>query len=106
MSIKVKNISGTSDSSCNCGSWLDHWKKFSGQSLPLSCREATCNGGPDCGAHVQKDSTTDRNWYIIPLCNKHNAKTTELQVKESTVFVSANVSETCGKKAAKAFLGY
>ena len=24
-----KNISGTSQNNCNCGSWLEHWEKFS-----------------------------------------------------------------------------
>jgi hypothetical protein len=25
------------------------------------------------GAHVQKDDSKDKNWYIYPLCGKHNA---------------------------------
>jgi hypothetical protein len=50
---------------------------------------------PTVGAHEQKDSATDRSWYIIPLCVKHNVSADELTVMESTIFVSANVSLTC-----------
>lgn len=95
--MKVKNVRGTSGLSCSCGSWLDHWQKFSGALLPSYCREKSCMEKPECGAHVQKDSVFDLKWYIIPLCNKHNTKTTEIEVMDSTIFVPANVSETCAK---------
>jgi hypothetical protein len=98
--VKVKNVNGTSENDCNCGSWLKHWKNYSGQALPSTCREVTCMNAPDVGAHVQKDSQTDRSWYIVPLCNKHNAKATEMNIMDSSVLVSANVSHTCAKKAA------
>ena len=70
--MKVKNINGTSDNTCKCGSWLDHWKKFSGQSLPTYCPETKCIQKPEVGAHVQKDSSTDSSWYIVPFCKTHN----------------------------------
>lgn len=95
--MKVKNINGTSDNTCKCGSWLKHWEKFSHKSLPTYCVESTCTKVPSVGAHVQKDSTTDNKWYIIPLCDSHNKKTAELTIADSTTLVSANVSETCGK---------
>jgi hypothetical protein len=96
--MKVNNINGTSAKTCKCGSWLDHWKKFSGESLPTYCPEATCARKPEVGAHVQKDSATDNSWYIIPLCKIHNAETGKsLDISDSTTLVSANVSETCGK---------
>ena len=97
--MKVKNINGTSENTCKCGSWLDHWKKFSGQSLPSYCPEAKCIQEPEVGAHVQKDSSTDKSWYIVPLCSTHNAKTGEsLEISDSISLASANVSETCGKQ--------
>jgi hypothetical protein len=97
--MKVKNINGTSDNACKCGSWLDHWKKFSGQTLPAYCPELTCTHKPDVGAHVQKDSSTDNSWYIVPLCNTHNGKKGEsLTVGDTINLVSANVTSTCGKK--------
>jgi len=96
--MKVRNINGTSDKTCKCGSWFDHWKKFSGQSVPIYCPESKCVKKPEVGAHVQKDSITDSNWYIVPLCNVHNAETDKsLDISDSVKLVSANVSETCGK---------
>lgn len=65
--MKVKNINGTSDNECTCGSWLEHWKKFSGQPVPILCPEERCNIKPEVGAFVQKDSATDNSWYIVPL---------------------------------------
>jgi len=95
--MKVTNINGTSDNTCKCGSWLAHWKKFSGQSITF-CPVENCLEKDLVGAHVQKDSTTDHNWYILPLCKTHNAKGKSLTVSDSYKLVSANVSETCGKK--------
>lgn len=96
--MKVKNLNGTSDNSCNCGSWLKHWENFSGQSLPTYCCESSCMNKPTVGAHVQKDSSTDESWYIIPLCSTHNAdKGQTLEIQSSTKLVSANVAATCGK---------
>ncbi len=96
--MKVTNINGTIDSTCKCDSWLEHWKKFGGLPVRSYCPESRCTNKPEVGAHVQKDSTTDKSWYIIPLCKEHNGKTGEsLTVSDSIKLVSANVSETCGK---------
>ena len=96
--MKVKNINGTSTITCKCGSWLDHWKNFSGQLLSSFCSEVTCMQRAEVGAHVQKDSATDKSWYIVPLCKVHNAKTGDsIYIIDDIKLVSANVSETCGK---------
>ena len=96
--MKVNNINGTSQNVCKCGSWLDHWKKFSGQAFPTYCSEKSCTQKPEVGAHVQKDSSYDTNWYIVPLCKGCNGKTgNSLEISDSVKLVSANVSETCGK---------
>jgi len=95
MSIDVKNVEGTSDNTCKCDSWLDHWKTFGGGSIPTYCAEATCRKSPTVGAHVQKAG--DKSWYIIPLCATHNVKSDTLSVMNDTKFVSATVSATCGK---------
>ncbi len=94
--MNVKNINGTSSYQCRCGSWLDHWKKFSRSALPSHCAEKSCMVKPEVGAHVQKDSSTDKNWYIIPVCSKHNMKAGDMGIMDSTILVSANVSQTCG----------
>lgn len=96
--MKVNNINGTSDNSCQCGSWLAHWKKYSRQALPQYCPESTCLKAPTLGAHVQKDSATDRSWYIIPLCAEHNKSAVSLTVGDWITLVPANVSLTCRQK--------
>lgn len=93
---KVKNINGTSDTNCKCGSWLKHWEKFSGQTTQY-CTETKCVNTDLVGAHVQKADSADNNWYIIPLCNSHNQSTGTLEVSDSYKLVSANKKETCEK---------
>lgn len=96
--MKVKNINGTSQNICKCGSWLEHWKKYSSQVLSAYCAETKCIQKPEVGAHVQKDSNTDTSWYIVPFCKTHNGVTGgSLNISENVILVSANVSETCGK---------
>lgn len=94
--MKVKNINGTSDTTCSCGSWLDHWKKFSHQTTEY-CQADGCFSKDLVGAHVQKgDGSTDQNWYIYPLCKAHNKHSGELAVSSTYKLVPANKSETCG----------
>lgn len=92
---KIKNINGTTNNKCTCGSWLKHWENFSGQAVN-SCSVKNCKENDLVGAHVQK-TNLDMNWYIIPLCKTHNASTGELEVTDTIIFVSANKSETCNK---------
>jgi len=95
---KIKNINGTSDNTCKCGSWLKHWEKISGNTASY-CSAYGCSVKIDLvGAHIQKANSTDSKWYIIPLCKTHNAASGELEVSDSTTYISANKSETCEKK--------
>ena len=96
--MKLKNINGTSDNLCSCGSWLNHWQKFSGQSLPAYCPEKDCIETNLVGAHVQKAFSVEDKWYIIPLCKTHNKSSQTIEVLDSINLVPANRSETCGKK--------
>lgn len=92
----VKNINGTSYNNCKCGSWLKHWEKLSEKTASF-CSVYGCSTKTDLvGAHVQK-TTTDMSWYIIPFCNSHNQTKGELNISDSTTFVSANKKETCEK---------
>lgn len=95
--MKVNNINGTSQNKCNCGSWLAHWERFTGESIPAYCPELGCMQKPEVGAHVQKDGSTDRNWYIIPLCNTHNKQVGGSLIVSDISLASANVANTCGK---------
>ncbi len=94
----ITNINGTTDNICNCGSWLDHWLRFSGQLLPPHCPEARCIDKPTVGAHIQLGGLMGGNeWYIIPLCQSHNRSVARLEVSNSIRLVSANVGQTCGR---------
>lgn len=94
--MRITNINGTSDNTCSCGGWLNHWKNFSRQSVPTSCPEKNCPKKSEVGAHVQKSGYG--NWYIAPLCADHNRQTgSSLEINDSVALVSANVSETCGQ---------
>ena len=95
--MKIRNINGTSDTTCSCGSWLAHWEIFSGQSTDF-CQADGCTKKDLVGAHVQKgDGSTDQKWYIYPLCKAHNNHSGELEVSSTYNLVSANKSETCEK---------
>ena len=96
--MKVTNINGTSQSTttCACGSWLKHWEKFSGQEAK-KCSAFLCFHTDLQGAHVQKADSSDRKWYIVPLCGKHNKATEDVDLRVGTVLVPANKSETCEK---------
>ncbi len=96
--MKIRNINGTSDTTCRCGSWLNHWKNFSRQALPSYCPAANCLNKDLLGAHVQKGGASlDQKWYIYPLCGAHNKHTGELEVSDAYSLVSANKKETCEK---------
>ena len=94
--MKITNINGTSDTNCKCGSWLNHQINYSGQTLPPTCPVLGCYKKPELGAHVQKANSSDRKWYIIPLCTSHNSASGTLEVIDSIKLVSANKNETCG----------
>jgi len=93
---KIKNINGTSQNKCSCGSWLQHWKNYSNQSVTY-CSEKSCTDKKLLGAHVQKANSTDEKWYIVPLCAEHNKSVGVIEIVDSVKLVSANKKETCEK---------
>lgn len=94
--MKLKNINGTSQNVCTCGSWFKHWENFSGQTV-VYCPVEKCMNKDLVGAHVQRAGIAESKWYIYPLCNAHNHATGELQVSDLIKLVSANKKETCEK---------
>ena len=96
--MKIRNINGTSDTICSCGTWFDHWKKFSGQPSPAHCPAENCKKKDLIGAHVQTfGGSADWKWHIYPLCWSHNTHSGELEVSDAYNLVSANKRETCEK---------
>lgn len=92
--MKVKNINGTAQNQCKCGSWIKHWRNYSNQ-IATECRAKGCSRKDLVGAHVQKDVNYDNNWYIVPFCHGHNSATGTVELIAGTILVSANKSETC-----------
>lgn len=93
--MQIKNLVGTSDNKCKCGSWLNHWENYA-KKPSLFCSVNGCNEMAEVGAHVQTVGFSDQNWYIVPFCHKHN-KTSETFDVGNTTLVFANVSVTCGE---------
>ncbi len=94
--MRVRNINGTGEHTCRCGTWLDHWKNFSKQDLPEFCPVTACVQKPEVGAHVQRDIFADNHWFIVPLCRKHNAMTGQALVLNDWIrLVSSDTRFTC-----------
>jgi hypothetical protein len=93
--VKVKNAKGTGDTPCPSGykSWLDYWKKQTGN-IALACGASDCKSLMSDGAHVQKVNSTDKCMYIIPLCKKCNQREDEFDVDEKKLVpVPSNLSK-------------
>ena len=90
--LRVRNLNGSTQAPSNTGSWLAYWEKFSGQTA-YGCFVSGCNNKRSVGAHVQKDIASDRNWYIIPLCDECSRKTgQDLDVWDLAMLVPANIA--------------
>jgi hypothetical protein len=97
--MKIKNINGTSQSACSCGSWLKHWEKLSGQKA-IYCQAFGCLNKDVAGAHVRKAVDSDANGYIYPLCNFHSRVVGELAVADAFMLVPADPHQTCARPSA------
>lgn len=98
--MRVKNLNGTGDRKCKCGTWILHFNKFSKRNLDWvsKCSVMGCNADATDGGHVKFLAGTDESQYIVPLCKRHNLDFgAEFDIKAGVDRVSANVSETCGK---------
>lgn len=98
--IKVKNLNGTKDKDCRCGSWLEHWKNFSGNAgLPTNCANIRCSGTDLVGGHVKKVDSVDNATYIAPICKTcNNTKDLEFFLApHHTPLAPASVMRTCAK---------
>jgi hypothetical protein len=90
-----QNKSRTSERTCACGTWREHWLKFSGKPWPSKCSVSGCENDPTLGAHVVQETFTNKHEYIVPMCQACNAKMESFTVRSGTKFVSANKYETC-----------
>lgn len=88
-----KNKSGTSDRSCSCGSWKQHWINNSGKEWPTYCSVDGCSNRATLGAHIY-NSNADGEW-IAPMCESCNKINREFSLKGKITLVPANKSKTC-----------
>jgi hypothetical protein len=95
--MRVININKTLENTCRCGSWLQHWIKFSGRQTGI-CNAFGCFRSDLAGALVQKDTSYDMDWYVIPFCTLHNGSTIPIEVVSGTVLVPVNKQMTCERK--------
>jgi hypothetical protein len=71
--MKVKNLNKSSSGKRGQEDWLGLWEKHAGQNAWI-CSVQGCIRRPTVGGRVQKDNSTDRNWYVIPLCGPCNER--------------------------------
>lgn len=66
--------------------------------MKLNCSIIGCKNYVTDGAHVQRVDSSDKSWYIVPMCAEHNRSKdfiNEILDIGETELVPANVSETC-----------
>ena len=94
MTIFVKNLKGTSELSCKCGTWLRHWERRTGREAEI-CLVVPCKQRSDLvGAHVIKVGSKDKGIYIVPMCQAHNMSEQDLRVDDKAL-APANKQNTC-----------
>jgi len=93
MAISVKNLKGTANLSCGCGSWLKHWENYKNKKAAW-CTVVGCNKEATDGSHVKKANSADASTYIAPMCHDHNMATSVLQVGDGAL-APANKQKTC-----------
>lgn len=89
---KVKNVNGSGRYSAPNGysSWLEYWEDKTGKKVSI-CGASGCNNKDLVGAHVQKANSTDKSWYVTPLCRSCNGRTDEFDVYWDLVPVPSNL---------------
>jgi hypothetical protein len=88
------NVTGTSNKSCNCGTWQKHWIKFAKKTWPSSCSVVGCTGKPTLGAHIKNSEVTGVR--IAPFCNSCNGLSGKLTLKHDVSLPSATATSECG----------
>lgn len=86
---KVKNINGTSR--FNSRVWLDYWEEQT-EGKATRCGAIDCKSKEELvGAHVMKANSSDKKYYITPLCKGCNKRTDEFDVDTELVPVPSNL---------------
>ena len=74
----VNNVDGTSKRKCKCRvgkkTWLKHWRRGTGLTLPTKCCAKFCGHPVQVGAHVKLFGDDQRIIWIVPFCQYHNKR--------------------------------
>jgi hypothetical protein len=80
----VYNIDGTSSRKCQCSygakTWLAHWERMTGLTLPDKCCARGCGDYVAVGAHVQHPDDL-RDVWIVPFCQYHNKRPSNVPIE-------------------------
>lgn len=90
-----KNKNGTSNRTCNCGSWKQHWINYSNKKWPSKCSVLGCTNAATLGAHIINSSVSGE--YIVPACDSCNKLSSEFNLEDEITLVPANKQKTCEK---------
>lgn len=95
--MRVLNLSEAGGGGCGCGTWLEHWERFSCQKANF-CAVIGCDHKPETGAKVQKEGEPAAV-YIVPLCRACAARHGQwLEIANGIHLVTTSLQETCGRK--------
>lgn len=88
--MKIKNVIGSSKISKNIPAPYTCWRDYWAGEVGFKFEESTEYECPACGksitkerfdgCHVQKANSTDKRWYIVPLCDRCNQRTGDFEV--------------------------
>ncbi|MBD3637668.1 MAG: hypothetical protein HUJ25_09965 [Crocinitomicaceae bacterium] len=81
---KVRVIVSSELSKVNPNTLYEHWVNYSGYNV-LFCTEVNCLMKDPLGAEVQFVDSTERQTYIVPLCNHHATSGLIIDIGETFV---------------------
>jgi hypothetical protein len=82
------NSVGTTDDSCSCGTWKDHWINNTNKSWPNDCSLNNCPSNPSLGAHVENSAVSGVR--IVPMCDSCNGKNGSFTLRGDVSVPEAN----------------
>ena len=77
---KIRNMRGTSNLGCSCGTWIDHYHNHSATKA-TGCSVAGCDGPAALGAHVYYADGIDPSQYIVPMCHQCNSSDDDMPLR-------------------------